>query len=310
MFPREEFFTPQSTVSLGLGPKIISAFSMRKNKLQVNGYTAARSTATTANEFFREQYHLLQYMWQMPSQELGREEAEYDEFALHALRLKEAQRTFELKTDSLGDSFFLSHPNPRVNNIIVDNELHILGIIDWVSSITVPQHAFLPPLWITGHDIGPVAPKLSSEFMNVLSLRKQLSPSHSQLARDWAFRDDFSLPMAYIFLDPSELVLLFYRCIYPRLYNESRDKVVPSFFQRPENKELQAGLVRRLRASKRYTQYLKDNNLFDDREELEWQQIHGWTAKTPKKLQELREWSDKTQDELKRLDGERPVHPG
>lgn len=83
------------------------------------------------------------------------------------------------------------------------------------------------------------------------------------------------LSMAYLFLDPSDLVLLFYRCIYPRLYNEPHDKVVPSFFQCPENKELQVGLVRRLRASERYIQYLMDNNLFDDKEEPEWQQIHG-----------------------------------
>ena len=310
MFLREESFTPQSTVGLEFGPKIVGAFSMRKNELQVDGYTAARSTATTANEFFREQYHLLQYMWQMPSQELSREEAECEEFALHALSLEEAQKTLGLKSNSSGDSFCLSHPDPRVNNIIVDDELHIRGIIDWEFSVTVPQHAFLPPSWITGYDTGSIAPKLSSEFMNVLSSRKQLSSSHSQLARDWDFRDDFALPMAYIFLDPSDLVLLFYRCIYPRLYNESRDKVVPSFFQRPENKELQVGLVRRLRASERYTQYLKDNNLFDDKEELEWQQIHGWTAETQKKLQELRDWSDKTQDELTRMDGERPAQPG
>ncbi|KAH9212319.1 hypothetical protein DL95DRAFT_411265 [Leptodontidium sp. 2 PMI_412] len=52
---------------LGCGPKIVGAVLMRKNKLQVDGYIATRSTATTANEFFGEQYHLLYYMWQMPS---------------------------------------------------------------------------------------------------------------------------------------------------------------------------------------------------------------------------------------------------
>lgn len=310
MFLQEESFTPQSTMGIEFGPKIVGAFSMRKNELQVDGYTAPRSTATTANEFFEEQYHLLQYMWKIPSQELGREEAEREEFALHALSLEEAQKTFRLKADSLGDSFCLSHPDPRVNNFIVDDELHIRGVIDWEFSVTVPRHAFLPPSWITGYDAGSIASKLSSEFMSILSSRKQLSSSHCQLAQDWDFRDDFTLPMAYIFLDPSDLVLLFYRCIYPRLYNESRDKVVPSFFQRPENKELQVGLVRRLRASERYTQYLKDNNLFDDNEEPEWQQIYKWTAETQKKLQELREWSDKTQDELARLNGERPVQGG
>jgi hypothetical protein len=130
MFLQEESFTPQSTIGIEFGPKIVSAFSIRKNELQVDGYTAPRSTATTANEFFKEQYHLLQYMWKMPSQELGREEAEREEFALHVLSLEEAQKTFRLKADSSGDSFYLSHPDPRINNIIVDNELHIRGVIN------------------------------------------------------------------------------------------------------------------------------------------------------------------------------------
>lgn len=62
MFPREESFTPQSTMDLEFRPKIVGAFSMRKNKLQVDGYTAPRLTATTAEEFFKEKYRLLQYM--------------------------------------------------------------------------------------------------------------------------------------------------------------------------------------------------------------------------------------------------------
>lgn len=114
-------FTPQSTIGIELGSKIVGGFSMRKNELQVDGYTAPRSTATTANEFFGEQYHLLRYMWKMPTQQLGREEAEREEFALHALSLEEAQKTFGLKPNSSGDSFCLSHPDPCVINIIVDD---------------------------------------------------------------------------------------------------------------------------------------------------------------------------------------------
>ncbi len=108
MFLREQSFTPQSTIGIEFEPKIVGAFSMRKNELQVDGYTAPRSIATTANEFFGEQYHLLQYMWKMPCQELSQEEAEREEFALHTLSLEKAQKTFGLKADSLGDTFCLS----------------------------------------------------------------------------------------------------------------------------------------------------------------------------------------------------------
>lgn len=68
---------------------------------------------------------------------------------------------------------------------------------------------------------------------------------------------------------PSNLLWLLYRCIHPRLYDESREKIAPAFFQRPENQGLQASLQRRLCSSL----HLKNNNLSDD-EEAEWQQMH------------------------------------
>ncbi|OAA54965.1 phosphotransferase enzyme family protein [Niveomyces insectorum RCEF 264] len=304
LFPRDESFTPQATIGPGLGPRIVGAFSMRKNELQVDGYEVPRFTAATSNEFFREQYHLLHSMWKMPVQELGREEAEREEFALHAVRPEKAQKTFGLQADASGDSFYLCHPDLRVNNIIVNDELRVCGVIDWEFSVTVPRRAFLPPSWITGHDTGSVVskPDLSSEFFGVLSSRKQRSSGHSQLAQDWSVRDDVSFPMAYIYLDPSDLVLLFYRCIYPSLYNESPDKVVPNFFQRPENEQLQAEVVRRLHASEQYTQYLKDNDLFDDEEEPEWQQLRGWVTEAQKNLQQLRGWTYETREILARME--------
>lgn len=114
-------------------------------------------------------------MWRIPSEELGRQEAEREEFALHALSFEEAQKTFGLKADSPGDSFYLSQPDLCVDNIIVDDELHIQGVINWEFSVTVPHHAILPPSWITGHDTGSIYSEVdfSSEFISVLSSMKQ-----------------------------------------------------------------------------------------------------------------------------------------
>jgi len=118
---------------------------MRKNELRVDGYTAPRFTATTASDFFGEQHHLLQYVWDMPCQELDREEAERGAFALH-LTSEQAPKTFRLKADSSGGSFCLSHPDLRLDNIIVDDKLHTCGVIDWEFSVTVPRHVFLTPI--------------------------------------------------------------------------------------------------------------------------------------------------------------------
>ncbi|KAF5020420.1 hypothetical protein F66182_7547 [Fusarium sp. NRRL 66182] len=306
---REEAFIPQSATDHGFGPRLVGAISMRKNELQIDGYTASRSVSTTVNEYFREQYQLLECIWKMPAQELSREKAQRDEFALYALSLEEAQNIAGLKTGLSGDSFHLSHPDLRVDNIIVDDKLRICGIIDWEFSVTVPRYAFLPPSWLTGYDTTSMISKLdfSSEFMSVLSSKKHRSYSHAQLAQDWSFQDHLRLPMAYIFLDPSDLIWLFYQHIYPRLYKKPYNEVVPLFFQLPENKDLQVGLERRLYASKRYTQYLKDHNLADD-EAPEMQQLRQWTLETQKTLEQLSKWSDETQGKLARLERERAMY--
>jgi serine/threonine protein kinase len=280
---------------------------MHKNELQVDGCALPRLKANTANEFLREQYRVLRCTWEMPCEELEREEVEQQEFALHFLNPEEAKSTLGIEAStSAKERFYLSHPDLRFNNIIVDDELHICGIIDWEFSVTVPSHAFLPPSWLTGYG-GSIGSKIdiSSEFISILSSRKHQSPGHSRLAQDWHFENNFRLAMAYIFLEPSNLVLLFYKHIYPKLYSESRDKVVHDFFRRFENQELCMGLERRLRASEGYTQYLKDHNLCDPEAEIEWHQRHEWVKDVHNQVRQLQGWSSRVQDELRRLDGER-----
>lgn len=305
--PREESFVPPSTLGSKSGTKRVGAFSMRKNEVQVMGYTVPRLTAATSKEFFGQQYQLLQDLWRIPCQELRQEEAERQEFALHALSLEKAYEILGLEGDSSEDIFCLSHHDLRTKNIIVDDELHVRGVTDWEFSATVPRHAFLPPEWVTGHDIGSIGSTLPSEFMSVLSTRKQLSSSHFQLAQHWNYGDSLRLPMAYIFLDLSNLDLLFYRYIYPRLYQGPRDEVVPAFFQKPENKELLMGLECRLRASEQCTHYLKENDHFDEEKETEWEEAQAWITDAREKLHQLAEWSDKTQEKLTRLEEERAI---
>ena len=310
-FARQASFSPISTVGLSLDHEIVGALSIRRNELQIDGFTPPRFIATSASEFVEEQYRLLRCTWELPSRELGRDEAEREEFALHALAPDQAKRTLRLDADLHGDCFCLAHPDLRLGNIIVDDKLQICGLIDWEFSETVPPQVFLPPPWLTVLDTGSTGSKLNLpfEFMSALVSRKDLSPSHSQLAQDWDFRDQISLPMVHIYLDPSNLVLLFYRHIYPRLYDEPRDKVVATFFRRAENKALQANVEQRLRASKLYTRYLGDKNLFD-KDETEWQRLREWTESTQKKLHQLDEWSNQVQCKLSHLDGERAKQGG
>lgn len=68
-----------------------------------------------------------------------------DMFGLQALNPEKAQETFSVEADSSEDSFCLSRPDLCLDNIIVDDELHIRGVIDWEEfSATVPRDGCLP----------------------------------------------------------------------------------------------------------------------------------------------------------------------
>ncbi|KPM42307.1 hypothetical protein AK830_g4277 [Neonectria ditissima] len=244
---REESFTLQSTKDSRFKPRIVGAFSLRKNELQVDGYTAPRFTATTAREFIEEWYRLMRCMWSIP------------------YRPESAQQILGLKADH--DTIFcLYHTDFRAENIIVDDKLHLRGIIDWEFSELVPQLTFVPPLWITGHDPKSIGTKASllSEFLSVLSSKKHISSSHSQLAQELDFKDDSQLSVAHVLRDPAETEFLFYEFIFPEQYGEPREDPIPAFFQHPENEELRQFVQQRVRASEPYTQYIKDNDLVDE----------------------------------------------
>ncbi|KAK0613147.1 kinase-like domain-containing protein [Bombardia bombarda] len=284
MPPREESFTPQSTKDPICRPQVVGAFSLRKNELQVDGYNAPRFIATTAGEFIEEQYRLMHCLWSIPYQHLSQQCAERQLFAVYT-----TQQTLGLEGD--GDTTFcLLHPDFRAENIIVDDELHLRGIIDWEFSELVPRLAFVPPVWITGHDPVSVGTKISlfSEFLSILSSRKHISSGHSQLADEWDLKDNIQFPMAHILRDPNETEFLFYEYLYPELYSEPRDDFIPAFFQRSENKELRQIIQQRVHASKQYTQYLRDHNLLDE-EAQKWQEIRESIAASKKRLEESRE---------------------
>lgn len=290
LIPREQSFKPRSTKGLECQTNVYGTFSLRKNELQVDGCCFPSLTTTSAKAFFEGQHHLLQYIWKMPLQELSRVQAERIEYALHAIHLNKVQELLN-QGQQTKESFFLHHPDLRMENLIVDERLRIRGIIDWEFTTTVPSQAFLPPVWMSKYSPWALVFKidLMSELRTELLLRKELSPEHAQLAQDWDFDDDYQLALAYIFLDQSHLESIFYRHVYPRQYRESPEELVTDFFARPENKEQRTELCRQLRASEIYTQYLKDRKLFDHEEERQRHESRQRREETRKFLEQRRE---------------------
>jgi hypothetical protein len=58
-----------------------------------------------------------------------------------------------LRRDTNKGPFILSHGDFRKSNIVVDQNMNIIGVLDWEWSRTVPVQIFVPPAWLRGGDI-------------------------------------------------------------------------------------------------------------------------------------------------------------
>lgn len=243
-------------------PVIVGAFSIPINELKIQGYSPSPSLPRTTTEFISQQRRLLRDFFLLPTQDLDRETAELELFALDSLDQIPAA------VDCRDEPFVLSHTDLRWSNIMVDHELHIVGIIDWEWAGTVPASNLTPPSWVTASEYG------LAEFRSVVASKYASSP-HSKLLSEWNCEYAIASRVAEIFRNPHHLVNMFYSFIYPKLLTEPRQKVVPEYF-RCEQKQLE--LQRLLQNSERYTKYLRENNLFINHEE-EDRRVSEWMAK-------------------------------
>lgn len=255
--------------SCDMTPTVVGAFSIPINELQVQGHSFQQQRIESSDKFLAEQLRVLWDTYLVPTSDLRRSTAELELFALHTIRTQ--NHIFQNRSQS--ERFVLSHTDLRCPNIMVDDELHIRGIIDWEWSGTVPQQFFIPPTWIVNNDL--------NVFHKVLGSMKDKSISHSKLMREWSEVDDLALHYIRILREPLKMLTVFYKSIYPTILNTPRELVIAEFFRDEKQKE---ELEKRLRDSERYTNYLKDKKLFVVDEEA----------------QRMREWIEKAQELLAR----------
>lgn len=251
--------------------------SMPMNELRIQKRRWRQSTITSATRFVNELYDILLEIYRMPVEELSRETVELELFALHSLA-----REIPKIVDSHWDQgpFVLTHADLRCANIIVDDDFHIRGIIDWEWASTVPRQFFTPPLWITGHDLDSIrgiSKDIYPEFCHVLRAKSKVSNDYDQLLEAWDFDHTLTLPLIRILQHPTSLIRVFYKFIYPKMFQETRYELVPRFFKSYRNWPLELEVQQRLDASRRYTQYLKDSGLFVVDEES--QKYNEWLLK-------------------------------
>ncbi|KFG86298.1 phosphotransferase enzyme family protein [Metarhizium anisopliae] len=238
----------------------------------------ATEVYTSMKDFIDLHSHILSETFQLPVQELEYRQAKMKIFALNSIA-KEIRTYSELQEPS--HSFVLAHPDLRCGNILVDDDFHILGIIDWEFTHTVPRQLLLPPPWITGHDpdtllviTGVPRHQILQEFSRVLQEMHEASNGWTLLWQDWGFQQGIHLqvegpllrlsPVSQILRHPSSLMDVYYSSIFQRIFGSAtcKDVVINDFFEDKENRELAMRVELQMQRSERYTDHLKSRGLF------------------------------------------------
>ncbi|KAM5494937.1 hypothetical protein MaudMau93_000235 [Microsporum audouinii] len=157
--------------------------------------------------------------------------------------------------------FILMHGDLRPPNIFVDDNLNIISVIDWEWSHTVPPQMFLPPSWITGHEL-PTATKrphsfffTTDVFLFGLTASKRENKHYNPDKKPEVFLPltmlwnkhltSDRMYVAYALLKPCYLGNVYWNYLDKRYCGEDSDKRVEKFFQL-QLRNLQVGDVRKV----------------------------------------------------------------
>ncbi|KAJ4310989.1 hypothetical protein N0V84_010688 [Fusarium piperis] len=272
-----EFATAGSLIPNPAGksePAVGDIISLPANELLMDRPGLQSTTAHTDGQYMAYHHHVLSETYRLPTQDLSEDQVQLELFAIESLAkfIKSAE-----PAQSAGP-FVLSHLDLRCHNVIITGDLHMRGIIDWEFSGTIPRRLFTPPPWLTGHDSSAAwacpltAPvmhfQLYPEFLEVLQEKSTFDSNCAQLWKEWKHVPELWFSLAQILRRPSCLTELYYRSMFPRLFEDSDYKVqVPKFFKDVDDSGLALEAKHRIEQSICYTRYLKDQGLFIEDEE-------------------------------------------
>lgn len=160
-------------------------------------------------------------------QELDEKQAKKELFAVDSL-LKEIPKHIDVEQPS--STFILVHPDLRCSNIIIDDNFHIIAVIDWEFTGTVPLQMFAPPPWIMGFGIrnmvtGINREEIFPEFRRSLMDMAKSSSACAQLCQEWGLQEGLDQghlplvsPLFYLLRSPCSLMDVYYTYIFPQLF--------------------------------------------------------------------------------------------
>ncbi|RMJ07388.1 hypothetical protein CDV36_013005 [Fusarium kuroshium] len=224
----------------------------------------SQSTFSSARKYMKYQFGLISGFFSPPISNHTVDDIKQEIFSLHCM-----EGIFDQVIDPQLDEgpFVLNHLDLRGANIIVDKNLRIQGIVDWEFAHTVPRQVFTPPSWITGHDSIDTNKEMHTEFRSVLEENCQKNSLWGQLGKEWYGTDkskdqiDMAFCVAHVLRRPADATEIFEDFFAQKLLDKSFDDSVSEFFNNNQQAALEA--QNRAEQCERYTQYLKDNGLYE-----------------------------------------------
>lgn len=110
----------------------------------------------------------------------------------YSLFIKHAKKWIDPTLDQ--GPFVLVHGDLHLSNLVVDDDLRIIGVLDWEWSRVVPPQYFTPPLWLSGYGAVQLAHHISwqlfretalAEFLAIIKTREQALCGNTQLHDEW-----------------------------------------------------------------------------------------------------------------------------
>ncbi|KAK2595189.1 hypothetical protein QQS21_007094 [Conoideocrella luteorostrata] len=211
------------------------------------------SSFTSANAFVDSQFDLISSYLLAPRHDHLEDEVRYDMFCINSTK---HYLSSVLNPEFDNGPFVLSHADLRPSNIIVNNEMEIVGFIDWQFTSTVPRQLCTPPSWITGHTWTKYANLFYTQFSIAMALDKQLP---QQLKREWRDPLSNSFHLAHIIRCPADLNHVFEHYVAKGQDAKALDAAEAKLFQNPELAS-EAQLI--TERNKQYTDYLKSQGRY------------------------------------------------
>lgn len=143
------------------------------------------------------------------------------------------------------EPFILYHGDFRPHNIMVDDDLNIIGVIDWEWGHIVPVQLFLPPTWLIGCELGALCKFLEREdyieelgrFKSMIQRRGEEATSLLQIWKNIEQDDAFLVANALQY--PSSIDTVYSGYFDLRRHSSPRLERVDEFLQSdPFHREL------------------------------------------------------------------------